>query len=380
MIVAYLSLAVWAYLLLAHGRFWEAHCLETPDSISRDTWPDVCIVIPARNEAEILDKTLPTLLTHDYPELRIILVNDNSEDSTAATAASIASQYPATDCLTVIQGHSRPGWKGKVAAMQWGLDHVANAIPPRYVLFTDADIAYDKGVIKRLVTHAEAGEYVLTSLMVHLRCKSLAERWLIPPFVYFFKLLYPFRWVNNPARKAAAAAGGCMLVRYDALMQAGGLEPIRKALIDDCALGRLMKRQGNIWLGLAHDICSIRAYPHVHDIRAMVARSAYDQLGYSPVNLAAALAGMILLYIAPVLLALFGHGTNRLLGIASWACMSLTFLPMIRFYGRPLLSCLTLPIIVAFYMAFTLDSAFQYRSGKGGQWKGRTQATDTKRA
>lgn len=376
-ILAYLNLAAWLYLLLAHGRFWEVDCIEASNTSVQSELPEVCVIIPARNEEDILDKTLPTLLTHNYPALKIILVNDNSEDGTASVATRMAGQYD-TSRLTVINGHLRPGWKGKVSAMQSGLDYIAEMnLAPRYILFTDADIAYDKGIIEHMVSHAEAGAYVLTSLMVRLRCKSRAEAWLIPAFVYFFKLLYPFQWVKDASRRTAAAAGGCLLVRYDALLKAGAMTSIRNALIDDCALGRLMKQQGRIWLGLTRKIMSVRPYPHIRDIRTMVARTAYNQLGYSPINLAGTTTGMCLLYILPVWLAFFYHGHLQYVGIAGWLCMSFTFLPMIRFYNRPQLLSMALPVIAVFYMLFTLDSAIQYWNGKGGLWKGRAQAMDT---
>lgn len=377
-ILANMDLGIWTYLLLAHGGFWQPNFLEKSQK-QPETWPEVCAIIPARNEADALDNTLPTLLVQDYPAFQAILVNDGSEDGTEKIAARIAENHQTSHALTVINGVSRLDWKGKVSAMQSGLDKLSQTgIAPRYILFTDADIAYDKDTLKALVAHAETGEYALTSLMVKLHCESKAERWLIPAFVYFFQMLYPFRWVSNPKRKTAAAAGGCMLVRYDALMKAGGLEPIRAALIDDCALAKIMKKQGRIWLGLTKEIRSVRTYPQVSDIRAMVSRTAYDQLGYSPRNLAFAMAGMALIFIAPVLLAAFCHGDTRFLGIISWIFMSITFFPMVRFYNILPLFCAALPIIADFYMSFTIDSALQYMRGRGGQWKGRMQASKGK--
>lgn len=374
-LVAALDLAVWVYLLLGHGGFWRITRNETP-AREPATWPEVCAVIPARNEADILESTLPTLLASDYPGLlRVLLVDDRSEDMTGAVAARIGEKQDASHRLTVLAGHARPGWKGKVAAMQCGLDRVTDSGAPRYVLFTDADIAYDKAALKRLVALAEAKQCVLASLMVKLRCKSPAECWLIPAFVYFFRMLYPFARVNDRDSRAAGAAGGCMLVRYDALMRAGGLAPIRAALIDDCAMGKMMKREGAVWLGLTQEVHSLRKYPRFGDIRAMVARTAYDQLRYSPLALAGTLMGMFLVYLAPILLTFYSSGFPRLLGAASWVLMSATFLPMVRFYGRPKLAAAALPAIAACYAGFTCDSAVQYWRGRGGLWKGRIQAS-----
>ena len=207
-------------------------------------------------------------------------------------------------------------WTGKVWAMKQGVDHADRlAHPPRYLLFTDADIAYAPDALRRLVARAEAGGLVLTSLMAKLRCESFAERALIPAFVFFFQMLYPFAWVNRRDCGTAAAAGGCMLVRRDALRAAGGIEAISDALIDDCALGRKLKSVGPIWLGLTERVRSLRAYPHVSDIRRMVSRSAYDQLHYSPLLLAGTIAGMTLIYLVPPFFSMFGTGLSRALGV-----------------------------------------------------------------
>ncbi len=258
-------------------------------------------------------------------------------------------------------GAEARGGAGKVAA-------------PRYLLLTDADIAYSNGVVRRLVARAEARGLVLTSLMVKLRCESLAERALIPAFVFFFQMLYPFAWVNRKENAMAGAAGGCMLVRADALEAAGGMEAIRASLIDDCALGRAMKRQGPIWLGLTDSVHSLRPYPGFGDIRRMVARSAYDQLNYSPLLLAGTVIGMTLTYLMPPLLAAWGTGLAQGAGALTWALMTAAFYPIVRFYKLPALWAAALPAIGGLYMLFTLDSALQHRRGRGGLWKGRVQA------
>jgi hopene-associated glycosyltransferase HpnB len=210
--------------------------------------------------------------------------------------------------------------------------------------------------------------------MALLRCESFAEKLLVPAFVYFFQMLYPFAWVSDARKKTAAAAGGCMLARADALQEAGGIEAIAGALIDDCALGARMKQIGPIWLGLTRRVISLRPYPHFDDIRKMVARSAYAQLNYSPVRLAGALASMALTYFAPLGLTLLGQGVGQAAGLAAFALMGLSFTPIQRFYGLSILRAATLPLIAAFYMGYTLDSAVQFWRGRGGMWKGRAQA------
>jgi hopene-associated glycosyltransferase HpnB len=214
--------------------------------------------------------------------------------------------------------------------------------------------------------------------MVKLRCESIAERMLIPAFVFFFQMLYPFFWVNRRDNATAAAAGGCMLVRPDALERAGGIEAIRDALIDDCALGARMNAQGPVWLGLTDRVHSIRPYPEFDDIRRMVVRSAYAQLGYSPLVLAGTASGMIVTYLAAPLLALFGSGFAQEAGILIWVMMALSFQPILRLYRLHPLWGIALPLIAYIYMVFTLESAYQHWRGRGGVWKGRVQADASK--
>jgi hopene-associated glycosyltransferase HpnB len=376
--IAFLSLAIWAYLLMGRGGFWL--CRERDDSagVARepDAWPSVVAVVPARDEVETIARCIGSLLRQDYPgPFSVVVVDDQSTDGTAAVARAAASKAQAADRLKVVTGNGPPpGWTGKLAAMRRGLAEVEAGAAPDFVLFTDADIAYAPHVLARLVTIAQDKGSVLTSLMVKLRCESAAELWLAPAFVFFFQMLYPFAWVNDPRRSIAAAAGGCMLVRPEALRAAGGLEAVRGALIDDCALGALMKSQGPIWLGLTGDVDSLRGYPTLGDFGRMVARSAFAELRYSPLRLIGALGGMALVYLAPPLLAIFARGVAQALGAVAWAMMALSFAPISRLYGRPLAGGLALPAIGAAYVVFTVDSALQYWRGRGGYWKGRVQA------
>jgi len=384
-VVAFLSVAVWACLLFARGRFWL--CGERDDSIllptdgdssnAPESLPAVVAIIPARDEADMIAHSVGSLLRQDYGGLfSVVVVDDQSSDGTAAVAAAAASAAGAADRLRIVVGTGvAPGWTGKLWAMRQGLSAVeAGAATPEFVLFSDADITYAPHVLARLVAIARARQSVLTSLMVKLRCESAAERWLVPAFVFFFQMLYPFSWVNDPKRGAAAAAGGCMLARREALAAIGGLEALRGALIDDCALGARMKAYGPIWLGLTESVHSLRAYPAFADFGRMVARSAFAELRYSPLRLAGAASGMALVYLAPPVFALFGRGSAEAAGVLAWAAMALAFAPTLRLYGRPLAGGLALPAVAAAYVAFTLDSAMQYWRRRGGYWKGRIQA------
>jgi hopene-associated glycosyltransferase HpnB len=373
-VVASIALAVWLYLLLARGAFWRSAERDDWALTRLAAWPRVAAVVPARNEAECIGASIGSLLAQDYPGAwTVILVDDDSDDSTADIARRAAQ---AGERLRVVTSRSLPaGWTGKLWAVKQGIDAAAALPqPPDYLLLTDADIVHAPDSVTRLLAHAEAKKLVLTSLMVKLRCESFAERANIPAFIFFFQMLYPFSWVNRPQSKVAAAAGGCMLVRADILRQAGGIEIIRGALIDDCALAKALKAHGSIWLGLTERVHSIRPYPALGDIRRMVARSAYAQLHYSPLLLAGTVAGMVLTYLAPPLLAIFGSGTARILGLASWVLMFIAYQPTLRFYRLSPLWGVALPAIALQYLLFTLDSAYQYVRGRGGSWKGRMQA------
>jgi hopene-associated glycosyltransferase HpnB len=377
--ISFLLLAVWAYLLIGRGWFWL--CRERDDSAAAknapDAWPSVVAIIPARDEADMIAHSVGSLLRQDYPgRFSVVVVDDQSTDGTVAVALAAASAAQAASRLRIVTGNGPPtGWTGKLSAMRQGLAEVeAGRSSPEFVLFTDADIAYAPHVLSRLVAIARANNSVLTSLMVKLRCESAAELWLAPAFVFFFQMLYPFARVNEPRQATAAAAGGSMLVRRDNLCAAGGLEAVRGALIDDCALGALMKGQGPIWLGLTEDVHSLRAYRTFTDFGRMVARSAFAELRYSPPRLVGAVAGMALVYVGPPLLAIFARGPAQAAGALAWAMMALSLMPTLRLYERPLIGGLALPAIAAAYVAFTFDSALQYWRGRGGYWKGRIQA------
>jgi hopene-associated glycosyltransferase HpnB len=369
-LLALIPVAVWLYLLAGRGMFWVMQERDDADDPPPPAaWPSVVAVVPARNEADVIAHSIGSLLAQDYPgDFRIVLVDDQSSDGTADAAHALDN----TGRLTVLTGASRPpGWTGKLWAMKQG---VAQAGTPDYLWLTDADIRHAPDNLRKLMARATHGNLVLTSLMVKLHCKSWAEAYLVPAFVFFFDMLYPFRWVNDPRRKTAAAAGGCMLARRDALERAGGIDAIRSEIIDDCALGRAMKAQGPIWLGLTERASSIRPYAGMAEIRQMVARSAYAQLGYSPLALFGTFLGMIVVYAAAPAFALFATASAQSSGILAWLAMGVAFQPILRFYRVSPLWGIVLPLIGFVYALFTLDSAIQHWRGRGGMWKGRAQA------
>ncbi|HEY2049836.1 MAG TPA: glycosyltransferase [Caulobacteraceae bacterium] len=368
--VGVIALLSWVYLISLRGGFWLMR--ERDDRREAPipkTWPSVVAVVPARNEADVIATSLGSLVGQTYPgPLRVILVDDNSDDGTAAAAPN------APERLEVLHGAPlAPGWTGKLWAMKQGVERAAEYAPD-YILFTDADIAHAPENLTRLVARAEHDGLVLTSLMAKLTVETWAERLMIPAFVFFFDMLYPFAWTNDPRRALAAAAGGCMLVQRAALERAGGVAAIRGEIIDDCALARTMKRQGPIWLGLTQRARSLRPYPDLAAVGRMISRSAYAQLGYSPFILAATVLGMAVVYLAAPFLALFGHGAARILGLAAWIVMAAAFQPMLRYYKRHPAWGAALPAIGALYTVFTLKSALDSWRGRGGMWKGRSQA------
>ncbi|MBX9664748.1 glycosyltransferase [Novosphingobium sp.] len=372
--LAILVLAIWAGMLTLRDGFWRADVTDRAVPPAPQRWPSIVAIVPARDEAAVIAPVIASLIRQDYAgEFRIILVDDSSSDGTAAIARAAAA---GSDRLTVMSAAPlASGWTGKLAAVSQGIAAASSGInPPDFLWLTDADIQHAPDTLASLASRAMAEDRVLVSLMARLRCESLAERMLIPAFVFFFQLLYPFAAINRPRRAIAGAAGGCMLVKRDALERAGGIAAIRTALIDDCALAALMKQQGPIWLGLTDRSLSIRPYPRFADVGAMIARSAYAQLGYQPLLLVGTIVGMALVYLAPLVLALAGEGDVRGVGAAAWFLMIVAFWPISRFYRQSPAWGLALPLIAAFYAGATVWSAWQHWRGRGGLWKGRAQA------
>jgi hopene-associated glycosyltransferase HpnB len=341
---------------------------DTLDASSPDSAPTchVIAVIPARNEAAGIRQAVTSLSQQQYPgSFRIIVVDDESTDGTSDAARSTGSER-----LTVLRSQPwQPGWTGKLWAVSQGVAEAARHAP-EYLLLTDADIVHPPGNLARLVAHAERGTYDLVSLMVMLRCQSRAERFLIPPFLFFFFMLYPPAWIRSARHRAAGAAGGCMLIRRDRLERMGGIECIRGAVIDDCALAQAVKRDGGrVWLGTTTTAHSLREYGTFAEIEQMISRTAFTQLRHSWLLLMGTALGLTVTFVAPPAAALAGSG----LGAAACLLMAVTYLPTLRLYRRSPLWAFTLPLAALFYLRATIHSALLYHSGKGGQWKGRAQ-------
>jgi hopene-associated glycosyltransferase HpnB len=431
-VLSLLAALGWLYLLAGHGWFWQTDQRLPRVTGDPEWWPPVTVVVPARDEAEVLPETLPTLLGQDYQgELTVVLVDDQSGDRTKAVAQRLAAAQRDSHDLVIVDGAAPPpGWAGKVWAMAQGAAVAAARMagghavvpnlaaagppaavraepdpwaplpdpwspaarqrparyPPGYLLFTDADIAHAQGSVAALVRAAEAERLDLVSQMAMLRTENAWERWVLPAFVYFFTMLFPFSRVNRPGDRTAAAAGGCMLVRGKALAEAGGLARISGARIDDVALGRLLAGRpgGRIWLGLGTGVRSLRRYPRLADLWDMVARSAYTQLRYSPWLLTGTVLGLLLLFVAPPLTAIGGllglaggaplaskDGLLAASGLLGWAAMSATWVPLLRLYRLSAARAPALPLVALLYTAMTLDSARRHRVGQGAVWKGR---------
>jgi hopene-associated glycosyltransferase HpnB len=366
-LLSLLSIAAWVYLIGFHGRFWSSSPelgAGAPSGAAK-----VVAIVPARDEAAHIRRSIGSLLAQDYPgEFSIVLVDDNSTDGTAAIAASL----DAGSRLGIVAGQPLPpGWSGKLWAVQQGLAQ-PKAQAADFLLLTDADIEHASGHLSSLVAKAESAHFDLVSEMVHLHCDTPVERALIPAFVFFFQMLYPFAWVADPDRGLAAAAGGTILVARAAIERIEGVSRIRGELIDDCALARAIKStRGHIWLGHSVRARSIRVYRRLGEIWNMIARTAYVQLGCSPLMLLGCLAGMGLLYCAPPLLAICAHGLARLLGLLAWAAMALAFQPTLRRYRLLPFWGAALPLIASFYLGATLVSALRHHAGRGGGWKNR---------
>jgi hopene-associated glycosyltransferase HpnB len=377
-ILAVVALLIWLYLLFAHGTFWQAGPV-LPVAYPATT-PAVAVVVPARDEAPVIEASLRSLLAQDYAgPFRVILVDDGSTDGTGAIARGIGDPR-----LTVIVGGARPaGWSGKLWAVSQGVAEagvaeagvaeagVAEAGAAELVLLTDADIIHEPAHLSSLVSKTERYDLDLVSEMVRLTCESAAERALVPAFVFFFQLLYPFEWVNDGLKATAAAAGGTILIRRRALRRIGGIESVRGALIDDVALAAAVKKGGRIWLGHSDLARSVRPYPSVADIWRMIARTAFVQLRYSLVLLVLTTLGMALTWLLPPALALFGHGTAFWCGLTTWLMLAASYLPTLSRFGRSPLWAPFLPLVAAFYMAATIGSAANHYLGRGVAWKGR---------
>ncbi|MFF0558849.1 glycosyltransferase [Streptomyces sp. NPDC004266] len=372
------SLAVWLWLLLGQGFFWR-----TDQRLPRgrrpppERWPRVAVVVPARDEAEVLPTSLPSLLAQDYPgEAEVFLVDDGSTDGTGKLAVELAGRDGGLPLTVVSPGEPEPGWTGKLWALRHGMA-LARARGPEFLLLTDADIAHEPDSLRRLVAAAVGDDLDLVSQMARLRVASVWERLVVPAFVYFFAQLYPFRWINRARPLATAAAGGCVLLRTETAVAADVPAAIRQAVIDDVSLARAVRRAGGrIWLGLAERVDSVRPYPGLGELWRMVARSAYAQLRHNPLLLVGTVAGLVLVYLVPPAALVAGVRSGDAVaawaGGGAWAVMAGTYVPMLRYYRQPLWLAPLLPFTAFLYLLMTVDSAVRHHRGRGATWKGRT--------
>ncbi|MEV5125112.1 glycosyltransferase [Streptomyces decoyicus] len=371
------SLLAWVWLLLGQGFFWRTD-VRLPDRRDPERWPTVAVVVPARDEAGVLPDSLPSLLGQKYPgRAEVFLVDDGSTDGTGALARELAAARGGLPLTVSAPGEPEPGWTGKLWAVRHGIALARERVAPEYLLLTDADIAHDPDSLRELVAAARSAGLDLVSQMARLRAVTFWERLIVPAFVYFFGQLYPFRWVNRPGARTAAAAGGCVLLRREAAERAGIPDAIRHAVIDDVTLARAVKRSGGtIWLGLADRVDSVRPYPRPAELWRMVSRSAYAQLRHQPLLLLGTVLGLALVYLVPPVALTAGLADDdtavATLGGAAWVVMCGTYLPMLRYYGQPPWAAPLLPFTALLYLLMTVDSAVQHYRGRGAAWKGRT--------
>ena len=377
--VSAVPVLIWIYLLLGRGGFWRERGAESQSAASpllgTHGSKRIIAVIPARNEAEVIGEAVTSLLGQDLPfSLEIILVDDASTDGTAEVAIAASEHCGSPERLTIIRGTPLvPGWTGKLWALSQGII-AATALGPDYLLLTDADIRHGKDSLAGLLEIAVSRDCDLASFMIKLKCETMAEKALIPAFVFFFLMLYPPAWIASDKKRMAGAAGGCILIRPEALQRIGGLAAIRSEVIDDCALARAVKRSGGrIWMDLSADTESIRSYGSFGEIGRMISRTAFNQLRHSPLILAGTVFGLFATYLLPLLLLFSDRLVPIALGAATWLLMAMAYWPTIRFYRRSFLWSFTLPAVALFYMGATIHSAVQYWRGKGGEWKGRVQ-------
>jgi len=371
--VATLTALTWSYLVLARGAFWRIKSAK-PDARDKAGFSGgVVAIVPARNEAELIGRVVTSLLNQSVA-MPVVLVDDESTDATADVARRASEKAGKADALIVIQSKHLPaGWTGKLWAMHQGIER-ARALNPAWLMLADADVLHGPETVANLGLIASQGHYDLVSFMVKLHCESLAEKLLIPAFVYFFFMLYPPSWIRATRRSTAGAAGGCMLVRAETLERAGGLKSIRGAVIDDCSLARLLKLHGGkLWIGLSDQSQSLRRYEKFLDVEHMVSRTAFNQLKHSSLLLLCTIAGMVITYLAPPLLLLTRSRLTIIMGAAAWVAMTMTYSAMVRYYRLNPAWVLTLPLAALFYLGATMHSAVKYWSGTGGDWKGRVQ-------
>ncbi len=358
--VCIMTSAIWLGLAFLWHGFWRVDQRLSLVPRPLEIYPDIAIVVPARNEQETIRASVSKLLGQDYPgRFSVTVANDDSTDNTQQILNDLKST---SKNLSVVETGQLPeGWAGKMWALHQAISQ-AEKHQPDYYWLTDADIAHQPGVLASLVSHAETGNLALVSQMVRLRCTTFWEKLLVPAFIFYFTLIYPFRAINNPASAIAGAAGGSILVRREALESIGGIEALKDAIIDDCTLGRLIKQSGReIWLGFGERSLSLRGYDQLADFWQMVQRSAYTQLHFSPLLLTVAIIGIVFSHVLPAIL----------LCLPALIVMAAIYWPTVRFHGLSPLWVLSLPIAAVLFGAMTISSALAYHLGWSNQWRNR---------
>lgn len=390
-VLAGAALAFWLLLVFDRRRWWPSdwslHLDSAAQQPSPDQFDELVVVVPARNEAAMIPRTLPRLLKQHEWVRRIVVVDDRSEDHTGSSARRLGEGTRAELKLHVLRlDEQEEGWSGKVRAMKVGLETATEGWegdPKRqWVLFTDADILHPTSSISRLLHKAKQGDYDMVSVMAMLRTDSLAARLLIPAYIYFFQLLYPFRKASDAGSKTAAAAGGCVLIRRSVLQEIGGLESIRDRVIDDLALARAAKDAGAAcWMGLDPDLQSIRVYGSFGDVGALVTRTAFEQLGRSYLLVPIVLIGLLVLFAGPLALTIAGAAMLDpwMAGPAFVALLLQTahYLPAVQYLDVAAGFALTLPLAALAYGWMTLLSAWRHLTGKRVPWRENVETDGT---
>ena len=380
-LISIAALAAWVHMTWFRANFWRAGPL-LEAAPAPDAPPPVTILIPARNEADTIGPVISAHFASSYPgDFQILLIDDHSNDGTAERARAAAQLAGADDRLTIINAPDLPvGWTGKLWAQHTGYQHIcAYHEETGYVLLCDADIKASPELLSSLIAKAESENLQLVSLMARLDMRGLWASLLMPAFVYFFKMIYPFARVNERLEKQGGAAGGCMLVRRANLDKIDGFKSVRNNLIDDCTLAQALKDGDltrGIWLGMADsEAVSLRDNRQLGSIWEMIARTAFAQLRFSPILLAGSLLGLAVTFLAPILLVILTpyHGSllAGLCGHGACYLMARTYVPTLNHYGFPAWRALTLPGAAILYMGMTISSALRHWRGRGGQWKGR---------
>ena len=368
MIMAMVGAILWLALMFVPWHPWNTLEQLEPNMIeSEHLLDDITVLIPARNESQYIRRTIEALFKQGKG-INIIVVDDQSVDGTAEQAKKFGVQ--------VLSGNAPPpGWSGKLWALEQGLQHVHTP----YTLLLDADIELMPGLIATLRTKAQQEGLAFVSLMAEPPMGCFIERLLMPPFIFFFKLLYPFSLANKPNSSVAAAAGGCIFVKTEALHYTGAFASLHDALIDDCTLAKRIKQADlKIWVGLSHSARIHRGYHKLKSIWEMVARTAYTQLHYSPVWLVICTLIMgCMFWLAPLAPLLSPSAATFIISALVWIVMLITYFPILIYYRRSLLWALTLPVAGTLYLAMTWTSAFRYWQGERASWKDRRYEKNT---